>query len=600
MLQGPILGRELIAQARKRGGYRDRALYGLLLLALAWSRYEAAVVGDGYLSVAEAARSAQLTTYVVLLAQLGLMLVMVPASTADIIAGERRRGTLRDLLATPLSGPSIVAGKLTARLIRLGSQALVGLPVLALMGLFGGVEPTFVSLAYAATFTTAFLVGSAAALISVHSRGPREAVLATYGLELIWLIVPVRLFAWGFGGMARPWWDPAIAWVLATSPLALLLPSSLIALMAQGPRALDEVLARMIGTQLAIGLVLTLVAGLRLRGVERRGWAGSIRRRAWSRPAVDEDDPMGWKERFAPGVARIPWLAWAGFGLIVSVWGLEIYQELRLSRLPNALRELAWHGYDYGPGGIYAESRHRLAGALADMTAGLFAIVLVLVAASAAVGVTLERERDTWTALLLTPLEPAAIVRAKVASVLDRHRYLGLLILAPGLVGVLIGATHPLGLLPMALTAYLYLRFAAELATWISLRSKGTSSALTTTLAALIGANLSGYLLFGLGLPEAWHQGWFLGFSPYLVSSPLVSNHTTLRLGTAGPSVLGIVLIVAGNALIFGYLTWRLRRDSERQFDAIADRPRRPVRPVRLGPRRLTLPRAAGTAGARP
>ena len=66
-----------------------------------------------------------------------------PAATAGAsICLDRARGTLTHMLVTDLSAAEIVLGKLAARLLPVLSLLACTLPVLELLSLLGGVEPT--------------------------------------------------------------------------------------------------------------------------------------------------------------------------------------------------------------------------------------------------------------------------------------------------------------------------------------------------------------------------------------------------------------------------------------------------------------------------
>jgi hypothetical protein len=70
---------------------------------------------------------------------LGLILVFVPAITADCIARERREGTLGLLFLTPLTASGIVLGKILARTLRALTLWLAVLPVLTIPFFYGTV-----------------------------------------------------------------------------------------------------------------------------------------------------------------------------------------------------------------------------------------------------------------------------------------------------------------------------------------------------------------------------------------------------------------------------------------------------------------------------
>ena len=71
--------------------------------------------------------------------ELGLICLLAPALTADLISGERERQTLDLLLVTPLSRRQIVIGKLVAALGSLLLLIVLALPIQALAVLIGGI-----------------------------------------------------------------------------------------------------------------------------------------------------------------------------------------------------------------------------------------------------------------------------------------------------------------------------------------------------------------------------------------------------------------------------------------------------------------------------
>ena len=77
-----------------------------------------------------------------------------------------------------------------ARLIHVGTFVALGFPVVALLLLYGGLNPENVLYVYLGTFTTVMAVAGFAILISVLARRPRDAVLVTYAVEAIWLLGP--------------------------------------------------------------------------------------------------------------------------------------------------------------------------------------------------------------------------------------------------------------------------------------------------------------------------------------------------------------------------------------------------------------------------
>ena len=72
--------------------------------------------------------------------QVSLILLAAPAAAAGSICMDRARGTLAHMMATDLSDPEIVLGKLGSRLAPIIGLIACGLPVAALATLLGGVE----------------------------------------------------------------------------------------------------------------------------------------------------------------------------------------------------------------------------------------------------------------------------------------------------------------------------------------------------------------------------------------------------------------------------------------------------------------------------
>src|SRR5262249_49405705 len=136
---------------------------------------------------------------------------------------EHQRKTLHYLLASRLSSLEIVLGKLGARLLHVGTFVALGLPVVSLVALYGGLDPWRVLSIYSGTFSTVLFVGGLSIFISVLARRPRDAILAAYALEAVWLLGPPAT-----GDIAR-YLDGPLGWVwpitvllILTNPLIIL------------------------------------------------------------------------------------------------------------------------------------------------------------------------------------------------------------------------------------------------------------------------------------------------------------------------------------------------------------------------------------------
>ena len=109
-----------------------------------------------------------------------VVVVLTPAYVAGCIADEKDRKTLEFLLTTDLSGHEIVFGKLAARVMTLLMYVLAGLPVIAFLQLFGGIDPDLLLAGTAATVGTVLGLSSVGIFFSVTLKKPRDAIALTY------------------------------------------------------------------------------------------------------------------------------------------------------------------------------------------------------------------------------------------------------------------------------------------------------------------------------------------------------------------------------------------------------------------------------------
>src|SRR5262249_40421454 len=93
------------------------------------------------------------------------------------------------MLATDLSDPEIVLGKLAARLLPVLGLVACSWPVLAISSLLGGIDPTALMMAFALILAVALLGCTMALALSVWARKPHEVVLVTYTFWILALLV---------------------------------------------------------------------------------------------------------------------------------------------------------------------------------------------------------------------------------------------------------------------------------------------------------------------------------------------------------------------------------------------------------------------------
>ena len=85
--------------------------------------------------------------------QLALALLVAPAATAGSVCVDRARGWLAHMFVTELSDAEIVLGKLAARFASFVALVFASLPVLAIVGLLGGIIPEAIMILVVVTLT---------------------------------------------------------------------------------------------------------------------------------------------------------------------------------------------------------------------------------------------------------------------------------------------------------------------------------------------------------------------------------------------------------------------------------------------------------------
>ena len=182
MFPGPIFGKELQTAARGPRTYLVRSLTGAAIAVHVAMNVE--IPGGwrnaGALTPGEVAALANSAFLWFASTQAVVVVALVPLLVAGAVAGERAAGTLGLLLASGLTAAEVLADKLAARLLLTVVLMAVGLPILALIGLYGGVDPAEALMYYGGTLATAWLTAALALLVSVHApRWPGPSSVPT-------------------------------------------------------------------------------------------------------------------------------------------------------------------------------------------------------------------------------------------------------------------------------------------------------------------------------------------------------------------------------------------------------------------------------------
>ncbi len=440
---GPVFIYECLASSRRWQTYAIRAVGAAVLLgAIAtiamshtaadsesgWRRY--AALGASYFAA-------------IVGVELTLVMLAAPAATAGAICVDRARGTLAHVLATDLSDPEIVLGKLAARLLPVLGLVACSWPVLALSSLLGGIDPIALTLAFAIILAVALVGCTMALALSVWARKPHEVVLVVY---TFWMLVMVLWPIW-YGLEYAGYLDPPAHWSLVADPYYLAFaPYSV-------PREVaDGDYLGFFAVSVGLSATLVVVAVARMRPVARRGTdenrrgprLGVIGRitRWLPGPSID-GNPVLWREWRRSRPSR--WV------LILAVL---VGGGTSIACLIGAVT--AWtNGVGVGMGGPAA-------GPTAGIFTGMFGVILhvifglLMLSAVAPTSMSEERQRGSLDLLAATTLSPPTIVVGKWLGAL---RPVVLLAIAPGLLGfglATAGHVNPMGPAPEGIPRQYY------------------------------------------------------------------------------------------------------------------------------------------------
>ncbi|MGO9470532.1 MAG: ABC transporter permease subunit [Isosphaeraceae bacterium] len=556
-----IVRHDLTRLARRRSHYATRAMLALITLyvggaiAFPFSMLVAKPGGPGLADLLRfGPKIAERALLELTWAQMLAILLFVPGLAASSIAEEDRRGTMTELLASPLSGAAIILGKLGGPLLHTAIILLVGLPLVVPALLFGLIEPLQVARAWFMLAVLAMFLASLALMAAAVVRRPRSAIPTAYILVAAWVFIPIWLTP-AVRGLHGPWaWVKTInEWVLLSHPSEAALGLSIPWTRLYGDPSTDigwvwlglsrlyveptgrgliwwglpRTLMRVVVPQSVAALSCLVVAALclRARRLGLRGWEASwLADRAWhrgpeakSRPVLG-DDPMLWKESAATGL-RGRSAVRIGIALLFGVMLVPLFEPMRA-----AFSEWTTSWVEIGTAN---GRRWQLNESLRSLSTALYFVGLLAASSVAAASVAGERERGSWTALLASPLTGWEIARAKVLGVLWGMRWLALLFGAIWVIGLVTGSVHPLGVLAAALSTIVFGTYAASLGVFCSMLSATSDRALLATLAVLSVSNAFPLLCIPLDLIGSLagsREGLFLaGVTPFVEWISLLS-----------------------------------------------------------------------------
>lgn len=378
-----VFSGELVRASRGRMAHAARWLVGGWLAAevLVISFFSSKAEG---LTADAASKAARELVGIVTYQLVAAILLAGPAFAAGAVTHEKVRRTIEPLFLAEIGAGSIILGKLLARLVQAFVWSLVAWPVLAFIGIAGGVTSVF--FASLAIITLLMLAGTCGVglLASVWTRNTRDAAISVYAL-MIFVAVPAVAYLEIFWSKS-----PLVKYLIALDPLYVL------------DAARDDPNYAVLQTRLGQAVIswgliacsTTLVAVWRLRPAYFKQLhvkpPGRIARRLSSRPPVG-DDAIAWTERYAR--RRLPTVL-----VVILIAAVAVMATQWIARKAADADEMyKWF----------------------TMAHWLVLMVFMLAAGVRASGcITGERERQTWEPLLTTPWNFDAILRQKCVGVI--------------------------------------------------------------------------------------------------------------------------------------------------------------------------------------
>jgi ABC-type transport system involved in multi-copper enzyme maturation permease subunit len=491
-MNSPVLDLELLRASRRSSLVLLRRIYtGWLVvqfLFFYWLYLIQSNVLVHYLAAADvdnlAAATFVNTCASTLISQQFILLALcTPALTAGAVTDEKSRGTLQYLLAADMTGWEIIVGKLMGRLWQILILSLASLPLLCFLIGLGGYHPIALAVVYVLVLVPVFTIASASLLASVWCRQTRDAVLIVY----LGLLAATGVVA-ALG--ATPYFDPLHVLESAWSEDVNL-------------RELAQRALVCVATWFSLGVVCLMLAGWRLRSAYLRQLQneGMARKPRWwaARRGPVTDDPLRWKESQIEGVAPLVALRrfprWIGVVLTAAItiisslailgrYAEPTYSPLEMARLLIHVN-MTLLNQTLRPAGDGFRCQALVALFIATLLMGL----------RCSGAVTGERERQTWEALLLTPLPVKRLLRAKLWGIIAAsYPYLAAYAIPALLLSLLGGAGAFAWTAFLLLLSWFGMAYAGSAGLWCSARCSTSWRSLLSTVGLGYAA---GFLVYG-------------------------------------------------------------------------------------------------------
>jgi ABC-type transport system involved in multi-copper enzyme maturation permease subunit len=230
-----VFQKEVRVSGRRTGTYWARGLYaagfcafiGMVLISIVADSINQT---SSVVRLQNMQRIAPMIAMIILWFQLIGLIFCAPLLLGPALCDERRNKTLSALLTTPLTAGQIVAGKLLSQITLLGVFALVSVPILLAIRIFGGLDGALVIAATAVALGAAVLAGSWALASSLRASRGVNAAMGAWAKVICFhgVLPPVLYFSSMWVGRTTGYFINIPQWVPAAfcPPWALGLLSS--------------------------------------------------------------------------------------------------------------------------------------------------------------------------------------------------------------------------------------------------------------------------------------------------------------------------------------------------------------------------------------
>jgi ABC-type Na+ efflux pump permease subunit len=407
---GPIFTRELTTVPRRASHYSARTASLGLLGILGITAWQATVGFTRDATLGETARFGLLLFQIIVFVQLVLLIFFAALSAASAVSQEKDRRTFVLLLITDMYDYEIVLGKLFGSLLPITMLLAITVPVLTMLLLLGGVDPSQVWQACAIMFTTAFAAGSLGGVVALWRERTFQSLALSVLLISLYIAIAQALPIVGPFVSGQLDWDMIQA---AIDPF-----TAMRSVMDMPPGGWNGMApAYMYSSVMLGGFVLLNAFGIwKLRDWNPSGEPIMQREKSQVDPEADLN-PDQLKEfrakaHAAPGQAREVWEN-------PVVWReIKTYAYGRRPLLVKlafllVLCALAYYSHSliHAPGG-------RIPFAAAYGLVPLAVLSLLLVAAQSVTSITSERDGGALDVLLVTDVSPYEFVFGKIFGVL--------------------------------------------------------------------------------------------------------------------------------------------------------------------------------------